>query len=553
MAESAVMRKIFLGLIALSLASCAAIPSSSDVQVISNAFGEIADDNFRVIVRPPSQDMSQVEIVQGFLTAHADLTANYEIAREYLDPEYADRWQARSVSLVEPTSIVITQIDERLVAVEYLEIGTLSAAGKLSLLDEPSLTSLQFGLNESNGQFRISQAPDFALLSSSDIQRNFSAFSVYFFDLDYQRLVPVIYWLPANDGSVATRLVRALLAGPKDGLELSLRSAVPAGTRLELDTVVPIGGVLTVGLNQTALQAVGENRQAMFAQFARTLNAVASTFQIQVGSTNLEYKQSPYIRSDDFDFYFVNRPQADQAVIAVAQNQLLIGDTAEVENDMLVGAGSVYAASNDLRYFAISNGRIIRLYDRVLRSQISAFASTAITLHFDSQNQLWILNSLGELSVRKSTGELLNVVGLPADSRVQDFSIAPDGNQIVLQIPTSLGSQIRVGYVFDTGGAVQITGLQRVERYFEDVIEVDWNSNSSLMLLARVGGEQVRLYQLGRGELIPRVVSTPIEFQRISVVPGWPLLAETAAGEIWKYLDGQWQRTELVSGARYID
>lgn len=547
------MKKIILSFLLLTLASCASIPSSSEVQIIPNTVAQIDDESFRVIVRPPSEGMDQLEIVQGFLAAQADLTANFEIARKYLVPEYSSTWRSRSTQLIDPTSLKLTLLTDNLVAIEYLQLGSLSIHGNLTLFDEPVLVTANISLTQSGANWRVSQAPDVTFMSMSDVQRNYSAYSVYFFDVNFQRMVPVVYWLPSGDASIATRLARALIAGPQDGLEASLRSAIPAGTALELDAAVPVNGVLNIQLNPTALQAVGETRQAMFAQFARTLNSVASTFQIRIGNTSLEYKQSRYIRSDDFDFYFQIKPATATPAISITATSFQSGSLVKVEDSMQVQPASVFTASNDLKYAATSNGRVVRVYDYESKSSIENLVFSAIALHFDRTNQLWMLNDQGELKVRKINGEIVDVLGAPSDLKIQDFSIAPDGNQILLQIPFALGNQIRIGYILESTGSIQMTNLKRVERHFDDVLEADWGVNSTLFVLARAGSEQVRLYQLGRGEVVPRSIATPVEFARLSVTPGWPLLTETAVGAVWKFENGQWRLTELASNTRYVD
>ena len=57
---------------------------------------QLADtaDDVDILVPGPADGASQTEILQGFITAALSPRNNYQRAREFLTPDFADEWQA---------------------------------------------------------------------------------------------------------------------------------------------------------------------------------------------------------------------------------------------------------------------------------------------------------------------------------------------------------------------------------------------------------------------------------------------------------------------------
>jgi hypothetical protein len=76
---------------ALALAGCASIPSSGPVQPGEPVLAEPPND-FDILADPPATGATQADILNGFLNAAQSPRENYQIAREYLTPTFADEW-----------------------------------------------------------------------------------------------------------------------------------------------------------------------------------------------------------------------------------------------------------------------------------------------------------------------------------------------------------------------------------------------------------------------------------------------------------------------------
>jgi Lipoprotein LpqB beta-propeller domain/Sporulation and spore germination len=552
MAGIAFMRRLAVGLLLVSLlGACAGIPTSGDVQGVPETSVVPEPNSFRVIVRPPVAGLAPRDVVAGFINAHADVTQNYSIARLYLTNQHSSQWRSGTVALVDSSTISFEQPQANQVTMTYTRLGDLQPDGYLRLLDSPVSETAIFGLTEQNDEWRINAGPNLAFMNFTDLQRNFTAQQVYFFDDEFQYLVPVTYWLTGSEEVLATRLMKTLLSGPNNGLETVFRTAIPSDTKLEIDAVLKVDSVFQVSLNAAAFKAVDDLRIAMLAQIATTLNRVGTQVEIRIGNQLQSVDGVQPIRTNSFTQFSPDPVLGSFSVFSVT-DQVLQGGGVEGSRDLLnVGEVSKFAVSADGRYVATSSGREVRV-QRLNGTDLRTFTVSARSLEFDSDNNLWVANNQGKLSVYNQDSTITQVAGLGGVESVLDLQIAPDGTQIVMLVATGSGLQLRHGFVSQSGGAIAIVNLSRVERIFDDVLDFDWLSSKQLIVVARVGSFQPRVYEIEIGTVQPRLVASPVEFVRVSATPGVPTIAESADGVIWTFQAGQWRSNQLVSGSQYL-
>src|SRR5215469_3213699 len=78
----------------LLVPGCSTVPDSGAVQSGQVAAGE-AQSFFQVIPVPPKPGWSPTNIVSGFLAASASFAGNHAVARQYLTPEVARKWNPK--------------------------------------------------------------------------------------------------------------------------------------------------------------------------------------------------------------------------------------------------------------------------------------------------------------------------------------------------------------------------------------------------------------------------------------------------------------------------
>lgn len=233
----------------LVLTGCAAIPSAGPVQqgerIIPDAS---ADPDLDILVEGPSSDASQRDILLGFLNAAQSPRNNYQVAREFLTPAFADEWQADEVATIDVLADRdVTDVDETTMRVDATPAASLRNNGQYEEPDSRTPIPLEYRFEQVDGQWRISSAPPGLLIDQVSFAQVFREYTLYFFDPTYRYLVPDVRWYAGRD-SAQTSIVQALIAGPAEWLAPGVVSAFPEGVQLDPAAVPVSGRVATVEL-----------------------------------------------------------------------------------------------------------------------------------------------------------------------------------------------------------------------------------------------------------------------------------------------------------------
>lgn len=272
------MRRVMMAAVvvgvALGLVGCGGIPTSGSVQQGQLIDEEIAPD-FGYDPSGPQEGATQADILTGFIQAATSPQDDYKIARQFLTPGVAEDWEPNEITQVR-SGVGTTQANDDgsftyvFSSSAYVDkLGTYVSA-------EQSTQRLEFGfVQNADGEWRISEAPDGIVLSSDGFGAIFDDYALYYYDPTYQFLVPDVRWFPRTT-RLATRLVLALLSGQSSWLAQGItNSEFPTGTTL--DSAVTIeSGVATVDLSEEVLEASPEQRARMAEQLKNTIRDVSS-------------------------------------------------------------------------------------------------------------------------------------------------------------------------------------------------------------------------------------------------------------------------------------
>jgi hypothetical protein len=256
--------------LALLLGGCSSIPRSGDVQA---GKGAVTGENPAPIFLPfgPRTDATMEEILTGFIDAATSPDNNYEIAREFLTPEFSDAWKSDSgVTVYDGSERNFVPVDEATMSFEVMPVAEVNANGEYHEEGASSSLPLRYSFTQVAGQWRISAAPNGTVLDQSTFKDVFSAQSLYFFDPDYRYLVPDVRWFPRG-ASTPTKIVNGVLNGPSEWLAGAVTSAFPEGTALTADAVTVVARDAKVDLNGEALNADTITLQRMRSQLENSL------------------------------------------------------------------------------------------------------------------------------------------------------------------------------------------------------------------------------------------------------------------------------------------
>ncbi|HEY6425235.1 MAG TPA: LpqB family beta-propeller domain-containing protein [Pseudonocardiaceae bacterium] len=256
------------------LAGCAAVPASSDVQVVrSMPVGSR--------VAPPvgpERGVDPFRLVRGFIEATGNPDDGHAAARAYLSHQAAASWDDRAgLTVIEDAPGAAPQgggsDGARQIRVGGSRLGVLNADGSFS----PMAGSFAVPLDvvKEHGEWRISNPPPGVLVEAAAFQRDYRQVRVNFLDPNRGTLVSDPRWVPAQpSATLPGRVLDLLLAGPSQRLAGAVRSALPEGTRPRSNLVVSRAGRAVINL--AGLDGVvDQDRRLVAAQIVSSLDGLA--------------------------------------------------------------------------------------------------------------------------------------------------------------------------------------------------------------------------------------------------------------------------------------
>jgi hypothetical protein len=271
--------------VALLLSGCASIPDSGQVRQgapITKA-NEPLDLDFNPL--PPTKGATQDDILHGFIDAASSPKKGYAIARQFLAPPLASRWNPdASVTVDQGSGRGFGQVATTTWQLSVVPVAAVDASGGYRQLNAAAPVTLKFQFVKVKGEWRISAAPDGVVIDASTFSAVFSPRTLYYYSPGFTYLVPDQRWFPTRVTTAATRAVKALLAGPSPWLaQGAVVSAFPPGTQLTVDAVTTTsGGQAQVDLSSEATQADPLRLERMKLQLQQSLGTLAQSVQISI-------------------------------------------------------------------------------------------------------------------------------------------------------------------------------------------------------------------------------------------------------------------------------
>jgi hypothetical protein len=286
-----------LGLVVLT--ACSGIPRSSGVNQ-GSAVVPVEDDAIEFLPSGPVENGTIEQILRGFIEASSSPVSDYAIARQFLTPDFATKWDATAAVNVDSGLRNVTQTNESQGQLTYSLTAQVDAQGNYSDVSPTQSVTNDYTFESVDGQWRISSAPNGVVMDKFTFDQVYQAHPLYFFDSTNSVLVPDVRFFPAG-ASASTRITKALLAGPSGWLSANgaTHTSFPPGTALVADTVPVSRGTATVDLNSAALSADPTVIRQMKQQLSASLQSVdnISTVNMLVDGATLNNAISSSIDS----------------------------------------------------------------------------------------------------------------------------------------------------------------------------------------------------------------------------------------------------------------
>lgn len=559
------VRGVVVLLCALVLTGCISLPTTGPVRTAERVTNQRSDPDITVMPEAPRPGAPPIEIARGFLEAIASGRAGDEVARKYLTPAAAAEWNPQKTIVYEDIAdngpdTPLSERQEARVVLEAVKLGEIRPDGTWAAARHGERIEHHFEMTPVNGQWRIGRPPEGRLMSLYYVDREYEQLNRFYFDQDFDVLVPDPVFLPAH-GTRETLLVQALLAGPSRWLRPAVRSAIPAGTELAAPSVVVEGGVARVDLSEAVLELSADERRLMSAQIARTLKeAGIDRFVITVDRAPLQIEglNEPTQEVNAWSRYDPAKAAAWALPHAIVQGAVVAIDGEElVPLAGPLGTGEIQsrtvapALSGDKVAAVTEDGRQVVVTElegtepatqRPVETTVVAHGTDITTISWDRRDRLWVLDNNGgraKLSVVRSE-EVLPVAAPKLVGRdVLALRVARDGVRVAAVVRRGKHISVVVGRVSYRGEPV-IEGVRALPTpelgpevdiawaEVDELVVLGAKDESGPLLLSVDGSTQVESASLRPSGGIPPGATS------ITAAPGMPLIAGVAGNQIWR-------------------
>lgn len=546
-----------LAVVLLLASGCARVPTSGPVVQVEEPLTGVAPQSFvRALAQPPQPGMTTVEVVQGFLDAASGFEDDHAVARQYLTPQMAAEWRPDAdVRVYGDDSVELTEAGVGDIRMRAAQVGSVTTARQY--VPDPVGTGLRedFGLEQVDGQWRISRLAPGLLLSRAAAERSYRAFLTYYVARPGGILTPNPLLITSSTRDVPAELVRSLLAGPSQWLAPTVLNAFPAGTSLNSLSIAD--GVAQVDLSAAAASASDLARQQMSAQLVWTLRQISGVKALVVtvdgqpfpvpGAEAVQPRTAwadynPDGLQDDASWYFlregtvigVNRSGVPMRVAGAAG----VGDPPV--SYPLIGLDLLAVAATDLLGTTLTStldaGARWGTAPTTARTQGGSWDRTGLLWLPDGRKGALTVTALGSTRVPVARGPVTSV------------QISRDGTRaLVVAGPPGAGVAYLMRVIRE--GSLRLTRPRIITS--DPVRAAAWDSANRVVLLVKPTRQPTQVAAVDLSLFSVQLVGGPPRARTVAAAPGRPWLSGTADGRIWGFNGAIWSPQTSGRQPRY--
>lgn len=477
---------------ALSLSSCAKLPTLSEVRVGSDIQSELSTDYLYYSPSDPVAGAGQQAILEGFLNAATGPQNDYEVARKFLSERLAAKWNPSTELLVGNARPVVNLSEVNDATVTFKATARVDELGRYQEYVPEITRVLKFAFVEENGEWRISKAPDTTVLVRPVFDVLFKNYSLFFYDNQERYLVPDTRWF-ATRVATSTKLVSALLAGPEFWLADAIESSFPADTKLALDSVLVQDGVAIVDLDSSANSTTISQRQRMLVQLTATLTQLPNVFSVQIRIEGVPQN----IANLPYQVSLANNP--DPIVLTAEGFRQLSTDatpmTRASEAALAWGAFD-FGINNQQTLLALSGPKGVGLA-RLVGAKADPISIDPrpglLAPEIDPQGYVWTLGASKEsalLAFNSSGEQRFTALSWLAQGERLAFSISREGGRIAFLMRFEDSVRIYVAAIVrdENGEPVSLATPIRVGASERPVSSISWIGDTTVATIAESSG-----------------------------------------------------------------
>ena len=489
------------------LAACQAVPGSGPVQ---EGLTDLSQGEQPLQFNPggPIAGTDPEGIVRGFVRAATRSDNNYEIAREFLAPDYAAKWLPGDQVFVNEGAQSYRQITDTVGELSVTGVATVDQSGTLTpLRSDQGSTKMHFEFTKVGSEWRISSAPNGVILDKSNFAVIWTSRPVYFLTPD-NRLVAENRWF-LNGATLSTQIVSALLAGPSEADAGALRTAFPSGTTLASDAVPVNGETAHIEFSPELLTSNPKNMELVRSQLAGSLQSVPGVTDFEISVNGAVVYSAPVSAPDS--------PTRASDLVTTVMKGGKIGTLVAGELEPLPRIGDRIAALHPDAVTLAANRRSAAVRHRAAGGSAVSWVTDAEIVTIDRRKGLGApgLDRFGYLWSYASSEPDRILVQLPGSEAVRlrlpglggkvpvAVRLSPGGNRLAMLVKDDREtSQVLVVSVVrdDASKPVGLSNLTTTAMFPQGApVDVDWVDELRVVALSRVStGGKVTLAPLGQ-------------------------------------------------------
>lgn len=487
------MRQKILALVvascaALSLVACDAVPDSGPVREGLTSLAQLERGSF-INPQGPTAGADQESIVRGFVRAATSHLNDYEIAREFLAPTYAEQWDPNSGALVYEGAQQYESPEEGIAVLSLKALANVDAIGSMLPADPGEQVDARFELTKVGGEWRISSAPNGIIIDRSTFLALWEPRDLYFLSPD-QRLVSELRWVISRSALVP--IVRGLIGGPSEGMIGAISTAFPEGTSLTGSSIPVVDGAAVIDMSSELFDVDEATISSIKRQLGASLQGLAGVtrFQISVHGSVIgggelsiseelsvgDVQKTVVLKDGDFGVASGNtlKPLAGLSERVAGLSPLAATVSPDLSAVAVLHSGGISWVTKD-QSIAIDNRRDL------------------LSPSVDQLGYVWAYTPANpeEIWVTKP-GVEASKLPLPwlDDYSVRAVRVSLGGNRLAVLVAVDGGSEvIGVGVVRDESGApVGFTAVPTVQHHDQGApVDLDWIGDNRFALLSETG------------------------------------------------------------------
>lgn len=498
-----------LSVVGLLLAGCASIPTEGPVVGVSVSASPTAGSGADIAPEPPLKDASPAQIVGGFLVAMASGQAGISVASQYLTPTAAKDWNPGSAG-VEIYAGDTPEQESQPGVLGFNIVGELDEVGRFSSLTGHK--SYDFGLQQVDGQWRVSSPPTGLLVSEYMFGRYFQAFPVYFLSFG-QKLIPELVYLAPGRTSYE-QVLKSWSAGPSTWLAPAVVTDVPGEP---LSVSEDDSGAVVVDFDPSISTLGEESRRRLGAELVWTLSSFPRITGVKITAGGRPFVVPGQGTDGTLDLasqqgWQVLSGSQTSDLFAIAAGR--VGMTSDQGGFMSV-SGSLGREKAGVAQLGISQGGAIGF--AVLRNNDLWFGqlegegqklNLGLTGLIDPQVSLdtgWVIGEApdgGQRLVRVSpTGQVAACDLSAAPGKVVAFKVDPSGTRIALVATVDGRNQLGMLRLDEKTDSISAKDWRPITAHSDSVVlsdyqDVSWSGEDTLIVVAGAGTERHLAYTL---------------------------------------------------------